>query len=760
NNNSDEHLPTPRDENRLSVDIDAEHLEAPEMDGQRLGTRRLSTGSAGDKTEKHGEAEDVGVTTKQHPNGGEEKIEQPMVWYTLEGFLVEEKRWVALYRGPSPEVVVEGLEPSTLVRFRLGIDVDITELRHRSLGPLASLELEPTSPDAVGIAATAVAPVAAAAPTTCGENLCPKRTQLSQTHPSPTRPVVVRPALRLKSAAEAKKSMGHGASNPKTDLGRNRWQWSPATSPAASKMRREGFAFHDATATVGGGFYLERPLLSWGRLQCHSGGAMWECCAIGAGAGEGGQCREYSACVEFATASLAPRYAAFVVGESPQVKLWWAGPKPDLESSTAPSALVRPSSAPPFATPARQRGRHRLAPAEEALDSSPGRHSTAVTVGESSGVSPYAQQHPLFTVTLLEPGTDGEDTPIRRQAYSGLRQWLGLGRYPEVFSANGAGFFAELATSTAFAVGLCTKATDSQPESEVQAVVVTAPPAPVMEPIAVANDSAAAEAEGEVFGAVTLKATWRTDIDQRYLPAGIDLPPLSIALEMAHISEAGLSARGVGETAAKVSQNGQQASSPRTAALATATTTVDGRDVSPTSPNTARPSSGTQDIPVRTDAGFGQSWTLDSSSWGRSRSRAEEFEIVWRGERGGTGTEKGVVEAQSPPLPPGMRFLFRVRVECRFGVAVSASTVYETAPVVPLSPKGLRACLTTHESRAGNISRCVRLLWDAFRPGHGKNVVTSFTVQARRPRPSSPEDQVTRDANHPHPPPTPAHPWQ
>lgn len=88
-----------------------------------------------------------------------------------------------------------------------------------------------------------------------------------------------------------------------------------------SKMRREGFAFHDATATVGGGFYLERPLLSWGRIQCHSGGAMWECCANGGGTGEGGQCREYSATVEFATAPLAPRYAAFVVGESPQVWL-------------------------------------------------------------------------------------------------------------------------------------------------------------------------------------------------------------------------------------------------------------------------------------------------------------------------------------------------------------------------------------------------------------------------------------------------------
>lgn len=111
NNNNNEHLPTPRDEKRLGVSNDAEHLEAPEMDGQRLGTRSLPTGSAGDKTEEYGDAEDVGVTTNQHPNGGEEKVEQPMVWYTLEGLLVEEKRWVALYRGPSPEVVVEVRQP-------------------------------------------------------------------------------------------------------------------------------------------------------------------------------------------------------------------------------------------------------------------------------------------------------------------------------------------------------------------------------------------------------------------------------------------------------------------------------------------------------------------------------------------------------------------------------------------------------------------------------------------------------------------------
>lgn len=43
--------------------------------------------------------------------------------------------------------------------------------------------------------------------------------------------------------------------------------------------------------------------------------------------------------------------------------------------------------------------------------------------------------------------------------------------------------------------------------------------------------------------------------------------------------------------------------------------------------------------------------------------------------------------------------------------------------------QALRAGLASHESRAGKTSRCVKLSWGPSDPGHGKNVVTSFTVQ-------------------------------
>lgn len=87
-----------------------------------------------------------------------------------------------------------------------------------------------------------------------------------------------------------------------------------------SKMKREGFAVHDVAATVSGGFYLERPLLSWGRFQGHREGAV---CERGTnrdgGVGDRPQCREYSAVGEFSTASMPPRFASFVVGGVPQV---------------------------------------------------------------------------------------------------------------------------------------------------------------------------------------------------------------------------------------------------------------------------------------------------------------------------------------------------------------------------------------------------------------------------------------------------------
>lgn len=219
----------------------------------------------------------------------------------------------------------QGLQRSTLVKFRVGIDVDITELRHRSLGPLASLELEAPPPTYTTVATTSSPrgnTTSVAATSSCSPP-SPNRTPVRQRCPTPSKSIVVRPALRLCSAVANNYSIqtspvGQGSSAATTAnlLERRRRSWSPTTSPVMSKMKREGFAIHDVAATVGGGFYLERPLLSWGRFQGHRGGAVWECGANGRGRQ---QCREYSAVGEFSTASMPPRFASFVVGGVTQV---------------------------------------------------------------------------------------------------------------------------------------------------------------------------------------------------------------------------------------------------------------------------------------------------------------------------------------------------------------------------------------------------------------------------------------------------------
>lgn len=157
--------------------------------------------------------------------------------------------------------------------------------------------------------------------------LSPGREPLRHGFLSPHKSVAARPALRLCSVAAAAEPAGAAGnsfalSSPvprgssatiKYPVEQRQRPWSPLTSPAMSKMKREGFAVHDAAATVGGGFYLERPLLSWGRL--------WECGTSGGGveAGESSQCRQYSAVGEFSTAPMPPRFASFVVGGIPQV---------------------------------------------------------------------------------------------------------------------------------------------------------------------------------------------------------------------------------------------------------------------------------------------------------------------------------------------------------------------------------------------------------------------------------------------------------
>lgn len=222
----------------------------------------------------------------------------------------------------------QGLQPNTLVKFRVGIDVDITELRHRSLRHLAFLELE-SPPPTTNTPTDDTTSVAAASGW-----LSRIRAPLPGRNPPPSCSSVVRPALRSKAASATKISTQNRPSDPRqngTDNGglqRQRQSRSPATCPTVSQMKREGFRFHDLAATVGGGFYPERPLLSWGRLQGHRDGAVWERCARGeGGGGSESECREYSAVMEFSTACLPPRFAAYVVYGVPQVGwlvLWLA----------------------------------------------------------------------------------------------------------------------------------------------------------------------------------------------------------------------------------------------------------------------------------------------------------------------------------------------------------------------------------------------------------------------------------------------------
>lgn len=317
--------------------------------------------------------------------------------------------------------------------------------------------------------------------------------------------------------------------------------------------------------------------------------------------------------------------------------------------------------------------------------------------GEGTDCPPHLQQQcPSYTLDLLEPAADGENPTTLRCMYSGPELWTDLGCSSSSRSSSpssGRGLLsAPPAPSTAYAVRLSMRAAAAQLESAVEGMIITAPTAPMLEPATITAGAESAGEEtalegapaGEGVGAVTLKATWSTDINTSFLPEGAEPPPFYIALEMSHVWEAGPPTHGTGGTATKVARkvaSGQQlppTSSPAgVAALATADNS--------SSLNAAYSPGDVQGVPVRKDAGLGQCWTLGSSSWCKPRKTEEEFRVVWRG---GEEMLKGeVVEALIPPLPPGMRFAFRVRVECRFGVAVSAATVYQTAPVVPVPPK-------------------------------------------------------------------------
>lgn len=298
--------------------------------------------------------------------------------------------------------------------------------------------------------------------------------------------------------------------------------------------------------------------------------------------------------------------------------------------------------------------------------------------------APLASENSSFSLDVLHPAKG-----VLRHVRWGPELWADLG----MSSARS----VPLASATAYPIRLSARMASGQPEGSIDGVIVTSPLAPVLELLAGAGGGEAGER-----GAVSLRASWARGIDTSLVPPGKNPPTMSIALEMAHAWEAGPPTRGLGcalPPAFRVASGRVAIASPRGPNALTgefpAGEAHDGEEVPAGEATTAgsktssslstHRSTGAQDVIVKTDTCGGRSWTLGSSSWTKLGCRTDDFRVVWRGSNGET-------EALTPLLPPGMRFAFRVRVECCFGVAVSTSTVYQTATMVPVPPT-VRLCI-------------------------------------------------------------------
>lgn len=198
---------------------------------------------------------------------------------------------------PHHNIRTQGLQANTLNTFRVSIDVDMTELRRRALGALASLELEQSPPPEADYDTISTA-----------SNPPPhsRRTRGS----SHLNEKIIRPALRSQNAAAC------------PDL----YSVTSSTSSDVSQhMKQEGFTVYDVTATTVGGFYPEplaaSPLLRQSSSEVSDKGMVdttgRRLRSSNDGQGvvttrEGGTRRQYLE-IAVATAPLAPRYAAFVV---------------------------------------------------------------------------------------------------------------------------------------------------------------------------------------------------------------------------------------------------------------------------------------------------------------------------------------------------------------------------------------------------------------------------------------------------------------
>lgn len=323
------------------------------------------------------------------------------------------------------------------------------------------------------------------------------------------------------------------------------------------------------------------------------------------------------------------------------MKLWWAGARSSTEGFETQTAN---DSDPAMPTAGASR------PYVTTDDTQPSMAKKTGLVGGSSALR-LLQQSPSFALGILD-----REAGNVRTVYSGPRQWADLGRS----AVRG----IPLAPGTAYFVRFSARTTLAYPKGRIDSVVITAPPAPILEPVVTKVQGSA--------GATMVKVLWKTTIDTRFIPAEESPPPFSVAVEMAHSWEVASPSRGAGGAIRQTFRT-----SSGHAALVAAKKyglpqkSMDRRRTDP---------AGSDRAAVRTDSSGGQCWTLDSSSWKTLGDTVGRFRVVWRGSSRDD-------EAFSPCMPPGMRFAFRIRIDSPFGVAVSAATVYQTASIVPLAPK-------------------------------------------------------------------------
>ncbi|CAM9673405.1 unnamed protein product, partial [Choristocarpus tenellus] len=443
--------------------------------------------------------------------------------------------------------------------------------------------------------------------------------------------------------------------------------------------RKEGFTVKDAACTTEGGYYMEQlppghqdspepiPLVSL------SGQAV------------------------LATTPSPPHFMVSVLGGRQKARtIWWSHHSSTPEQGVSTQC---PSTANMFPT-----GNNKGDPEEEG-------ELGGIIEGKECSMSRENMElaqalptvYPQYTLEMYDPLTQS-----MQAVYTGRKPWTELSE-----TVRG----LKVQPSTAYQLQLSCAATPDQAMASALGYVLTAPPSLMLEPELNTEIKTNSElgtpgmTERSPGSGVVLRAFWGQGIDTSLLGSREPPPCFSYILEMAESIEIGPPGQGAG--------GGTWAGDRYCDVLAAAFS------------RSGEARTGTEEMPgvpavaggvVREDSLGGISWALGSSAF--KGGGASEFRVVWKG-------DSAQAEASTPELPPGMRFAFRICIESNLGIAVSAVTVYQTAPVVPPAPKDLLATVTAHETGVGRTRLCVRLSWSPEDPTHGRNITSSYAVQVR-----------------------------